>query len=404
MRICFVYQADYPWDIRVEKIAATLTQAGNEVHLIAANRRGLSRSEVREEAHVRRLPSVNGKWGPLNSLVNLPVFMNPFWWREIDVCVRTVGAELILVRDLPLALTAASVGRRRGIPVVMDMAECYPEMMRAVVEYGDPSAIKRLTHSPQLAAWVERRAARAVDHTFVMVEESEARWKALGVAPDRVSIVSNTPPLHKFDMSRTASRPHRSAALHLLYAGWVTKARGLDTVVAGLGKFVRKHDTPVRLTVIGDGNGLSQIRKQVADHSLENIVDLLGWQDHSRVVEYTAIANVGLVPHHVTGHSNTTIPNKLFDYMAAGLPVLASDAKPIARILEETGAGMVYEDWNADSFSESLLRFTDPGTRQAMAVRGQLAVVDRYNWDRDGAQLLKDLGAVATRAQSGGGR
>ena len=51
--------------------------------------------------------------------------------------------------------------------------------------------------------------------------------------------------------------------------------------------------------------------------------------------------DVGLVPHHADEAWNTTIPNKLFDYMAAGLPVISSDARPCARILRSTGAGLI---------------------------------------------------------------
>jgi glycosyltransferase involved in cell wall biosynthesis len=212
-----------------------------------------------------------------------------------------------------------------------------------------------------------------------------------------VSIVSNTPPLGKFDTLSAAAQPHRGEALRLLYAGLVTKGRGVDTVIDGLARFVGRHRTPVRLTVVGDGDGLAGCREQVWELGLVGIVEMLGWQDNERMVEYAQHANVGLVPHHVSGHSNHTVPNKLFDYMAAGLPVLSSNMRPVSRILNETGAGLVYEDWNGESFAEALAQLVDPMRRQAMAERGQQAVREHYHWERDSARLLEDIARTAAR-------
>jgi glycosyltransferase involved in cell wall biosynthesis len=154
---------------------------------------------------------------------------------------------------------------------------------------------------------------------------------------------------------------------------------------------VRQHGKPIRVTVIGDGDGFAACREQVRRHGLQDVVQLLGWQDHLVVVDYAAQANVGLVPHHVTSHSNTTVPNKLFDFMASGIPVLASDTRPVSRILAETGAGLVYRDWDAESFSDALALLADPARRQALGESGQRAVRERFNWERDSTCLVEDV-------------
>jgi len=110
-----------------------------------------------------------------------------------------VDSDLIIVRDLPLAPLALVVARARGIPVVLDMAECYPEMLRARWKFGGATPVDALVRNPWLADILERATTRRVDHTLVMVEESRDRLLALGVSGDRVTIVSNTPVLSRLN-------------------------------------------------------------------------------------------------------------------------------------------------------------------------------------------------------------
>ena len=78
-------------------------------------------------------------------------------------------------------------------------------------------------------------------------------------------------------------------------------------------------------------------------------IKFLGWVNNKEVPEYIANADVGIVPHHKCSHWDNTIPNKLFDYMAAGKPVIVSNVIPMARIVNETECGKVYSDYDVDS-------------------------------------------------------
>ena len=79
MRICYVWDDDYPWDVRVEKIATALTSAGHVVHLAARNRKRLPPVALLPEASVHRLPL--WRWMPpsLDRAAMFPAFVNPRW-------------------------------------------------------------------------------------------------------------------------------------------------------------------------------------------------------------------------------------------------------------------------------------------------------------------------------------
>ena len=122
LSICKIWDADYPWDIRVEKVSTSLVEAGHSVHLICRNAARRPRHEAQGGFVIHRLPSIPRILGPAHSACNFPHPFNPVWAHAIGRAVRDVRADLIFVRDLPLAVPAALIGRRRSIPVVFGQA------------------------------------------------------------------------------------------------------------------------------------------------------------------------------------------------------------------------------------------------------------------------------------------
>ena len=121
------------------------------------------------------------------------MFFNPAWIGAIWSTVKKTPADLILVRDIPLALTAILVGRWYNIPVLLDLAENYPAMLEDQRLYSPTSFIGRLMRHPGLAKIVEKTVLRLVDHIIVVVEESRDRLVEMGLDPGRITIVTSTP-------------------------------------------------------------------------------------------------------------------------------------------------------------------------------------------------------------------
>src|SRR6185436_10159537 len=110
--------------------------------------------------------------GRLNGLATFPAFLNPVWIRRIAGVVRTQRLEALVVRDLPLALAAVAVGRRHGVPVILDLAENYPAMLRDVNQFERFRLQNVLVRNPLLARLVEWVAVRVADHVVVVIEEA----------------------------------------------------------------------------------------------------------------------------------------------------------------------------------------------------------------------------------------
>jgi glycosyltransferase involved in cell wall biosynthesis len=152
----------------------------------------------------------------------------------------------------------------------------------------------------------------------------------------------------------------------------------------------------VRLTLVGDGRDMPIFREQATRLGLtEAQVSFRGFVPHAEALDIVSKADVGIVPHHAVEAWNTTIPNKLFDYMAAGLAVITSDAAPAARIVRTTGAGEVFRAGDASDLARAIERLADPHRCAAAAESGQRAILERYHWEQDAATLSRAVSLVS---------
>jgi glycosyltransferase involved in cell wall biosynthesis len=393
LSICKVWDAEYPWDVRVEKVALALTAAGHSVHIAARNRDGRPVDEVLAEGTVHRMPPLPGIGRRLNAAAMFPAFFNPRWIRLIRRTCQRTRANIILCRDLPLAPSAIFVGRRLGLPVVLDMAENYPAMLEEVWEAGHQRPLDLLVRNPTAASWLERWTIKRVDHTLVVVEESRERLIKLGVPEERITVVSNTPSLSRL-AAPGAVRRSTGDELTLVYLGLLEAARGIGPLLEGVAR-CRQKGTPVRLAIYGDGREAQLFANRAKELALSGAVTFHGRVPYQDALEAIRTADIGVVPHFADHNWNTTIPNKLFDYMAAGLPVLTSNARPAARVVRETGCGEVFRDRDIEDLVGAMERLRDGGRRALAGDAGRRAIATRYNWETDALRLTTAVEAAA---------
>jgi glycosyltransferase involved in cell wall biosynthesis len=390
MRVCKIWDAEYPWDIRAEKVCQALTAAGHEVHMVARNRDGRAAVEKLPECTVHRMTPIAGLGAKLNALAMFPAFFNPRWVRLIDRTVEETGAEVILCRDLPLLPTALRVGRRRQLPVVFDMAENYPAMMRGIWYEGRARWSDWLVRNPRLVERVERWAVPQADEVVVVVEESRDRLVASGIPEERITVVSNTPPrAHALREEGDESVPRDG--MEIVYLGLLEAPRGIATLIEAVGECLAAG-LKLHLTLIGEGRDRQSFEEQArrVDPTGANI-SFLGYLPNREALDRVRRADVGMIPHYADEAWNSTIPNKLFDYMAAGLPVVASDAIPVKRVVSTTGCGLVFADRDADDLARALRAAADPGLRERLGAAGRQAIRTTYNWEQDSQRLLEVL-------------
>lgn len=396
VNILYVWDAEYPWDVRASKICAALTSAGHAVHIAARNRRWLPVRETLDEGTVHRMRPWRAVGRRLDNLSSFPAFFNPRWILHLARVTAVTKPDVIVVRDLPLCPTAIWVARRYRVRVVLDMAENYPAMIRQVWNAGRHRATDLLVRNPRLVGWVERYCLPRLDRVLVVVDESRARVCDMGVPEHKLTVVSNTPPRERAEQATLRRRNGQAAPLTLVYLGLMEIPRGVGDLLTATA-VLRDRGHQVRLRLIGDGRDRSLLERRAADLRLTpSEVEFLGHVPNHDALRLVAESDIGVVPHHADEAWNTTIPNKLFDYMAAALPVVCSDAAPAARVVHQTGAGEVFRSRDAADLADAVTRLGDHATRATRGAAGRAAVLAQYHWEEDVRRLLDTLDTLVS--------
>jgi glycosyltransferase involved in cell wall biosynthesis len=392
MNILYIWDADYPWDVRVEKICSSMASQGHNIHIAARNLKRRQEYEYTEGLHIHRLKyCVSDR---INYALTFPAFFSPVWKHFIDRIILSHHINLIIVRDLPLAITGITAGKRSGIPVILDMAEDYVALIRDIWKARKFHGLNLLVRNPHLAKIVERYVFQHVDHTLVVVDEARDMVVSRGGNLDRITIVGNTPSLSAFqynEMPANGNLELIKKRYSAVYTGGIQLGRGIQTVIEALPGIVKKCPEFL-FVVIGDGYATKQLKARIQEKQLHEHILWVGWVNHRSLFDYIRLSKIGLIPHLVSDHVNTTMPNKIFDYMGCGIPVLASDSLPIKRILEEEKCGLTFKSGDAKDLTRNVLNICE--SQYDYGKNGVEAIRRKYNWHEDEKRLLKAVSAV----------
>jgi glycosyltransferase involved in cell wall biosynthesis len=390
LRILKLFDGDYPWDVRVEKVAASLAAAGHEVRLLCRNQSGRARRERDPMGfEIVRLWDLAG---PLS----FPFFASPVWALALREQLAAFRPDRLLVRDLPLAPLAIALGRHAGIPVIADLAEPYPDSLRSRLAYERLSFVSRLVRNPAAADRVERWVVRRIDRVLVVCPEAGERLERRGLPAGRWVEVGNTPRLASF-APKGAPTPELDGLegrFTLFFSGLLAGDRGLEVAVDALARLAARARERFALVIVGEGPMRAPLAEQARRLGVAELVRLPGWIGHDRLPDLIVRADAGLLPFHSCPHIDATLANKLFEYMALELPVIVSDVPPMVRVVGETGCGLVFRNGDAGDLARAIeILAADRDAARRFAAAGAEAVRERYHWEVDAARLVAALEA-----------
>lgn len=346
-------------DPRVEKTAHSLALAGYQVTVIAWDRTGkLPKLETRRWGRLQRQP-IRARFG--KGLLNLPQLLR---WQvgllEWLLSNRT-QYDVIHACDFDTVLPAwlCSLATRKH--VVYDVFDFYAEMLRAT-----PDWIKRIIRRVDL--WIMGQ----VD--AVVLADEARREQIRGSHPRRLIVVYNTPDEDPLDPAEPSPPRTRGTRLHLAFVGLLQVERGLLELAALLAKHPEWS-----LDLAGFGGD--------EDLILGKVRDLANVRFHGRVsyevslaISRGADALVATYDPSIPNHRFAS-PNKLFEAMMLGKPVIVAAGTGMDKIVQEAGCGLVVPYGDASALEAALSSLADkPDLRSRLGREGRKAYEAKYNW------------------------
>lgn len=360
VRIAHLTSVHSAFDIRIfHKECRTLVEAGYEVILIAPH----DKAEVVQGVTIQPVAKEVSRRRRMTSTV----------WEVYRKAVHS-QADLFHFHDpelLPVGVLLKFAGRR----VIYDAHE-------------------HLANDILSKYWIHARLRRAVSACAGSMEGLTTKMfdAVIGATPaiascfppEKTELVQNYPLITKFIQSSGVSYCQREPVI--AYVGSITEMKGAREMVQAMNHMPGR--SPARLILMGEAEpaGLSS---ELATLPAWDKVDYLGLQGRSSVAQFLSSARVGLALFHPIPNYDDSQPNKLFEYMLAGLPVVASNFPTWRVLIEKLDCGLVVDPLNVEQIAGAIQWILDhPTEAEAMGRRGQAAVCSTYNWDSQAASLI----------------
>jgi len=202
-----------------------------------------------------------------------------------------------------------------------------------------------------------------------------------------VCVISNYPPLHLIEELEPVDLTGQ-----MIYVGGISKERGFYEMLHAA------EMAHVPLVCVGDftdEKNRSEIIQYLREHPSKNI-SFTGRLSHPDTLKHIAQSMAGMCILHPTPRFIDAVPIKLFEYMACGKPVIASDFPVVREVVEEGGCGVLVDPRNVEEISKVIQDlFNNPDIAKEMGKNGQRIVAGQYNWGRMEKKLLDLYESIA---------
>ncbi len=383
---------EFTGDMRVENEVISLTEAGFQVFVLCFNYGKKESYETFHGAHIIRIkinPFIKNK---MKGLANTTFkFYRQYWSKKIIQFVEQNNIDVLHVHDLYLLGGAFKATKKikNNIPIVSDLHENYPEALK-YYKFSNTFPGNLLISIPKWER-TEIEWVNQADYVITVIEEAVERYEQLGVDTSKISVVANYVNRVEFsnDVIDKEIEKKYNGNFTMLYVGGFDTHRGLESVLKSLP--LLKYEIPnVKLILVGKGRNEDDLRQLAIELGVVENVDFEGWQLPEKLPSYIRSSNVCLIPHLKTGHTDNTIPHKLFQYMFLQKPVISTDCKPLKRIINSSKAGIIYSSDNEIELASAVkFLYDNPEDAAIMGRNGLKAVNETYNWKHTAKNLIK---------------
>lgn len=365
MKICHLTSVHPPEDIRIfVKECRYLQQAGFDVSLIVGN----SHTYIKDGVKIYGV-EVNAA----NRYMRILKGPQKVYQKALEI-----DADVYHFHD-PELLPIGLLLKKRGKMVIYDVHEDVPEQVMS--KEWIPSALRR-TISKQVKR-IEKYATKRFDAVITATPTINDRFKTY----NRKSYTIHNFPITNELIGNESEHDSKPASKKTaIYIGGITKLRGIAEMLDAI-ETVNEQEK-ITLTLAGRFSPES-LEEEMKMKSGWDFVDHAGWLNRDEVKTYLGNAFAGLVLLHPEPRYTVSYPIKLFEYMSAGIPVIASNFPLWEQIVKESNCGICVDPLDTDQIAETILwMHNNPNLAKQYGENGRNAIINKYNWEKEAEKLI----------------
>ena len=254
--------------------------------------------------------------------------------------------DLLVSNDLDTLLPNYLVSKWRKKELVYDSHEYFCGELSVI---SKPVSYK-VWHGIEKHCFPKLKTVITVSQSIVDQYEKE-----YGIRP---YLVRNIPLAKTYPVTETRQSlqmPEDKTVLLLQGAG-INEGRGAEELVQSMQYLPDCH-----LFIVGDGTVVPQLKEMSKQLHLQDKVTFVSRQTPEKLFNYTSLADIGICPGKDLGlNAHFSLPNKIFEYIKAGTPLVVTDLPEWRRIVNQYGVGIVAEGVTPDKFAEAVEKISDP--------------------------------------------
>ena len=378
IKACMVAYTFYEGDGRVRRYAETLAKRGDHVDVIALRRKGQSNHEIINGVNLYRIQTRSyDEKGKLSFLYRLIKF---FINSALFLTKKHVANpyDIIHVHSVPdFEVFTAIIPKLLGAKIILDIHDPVPDLFAAKFGF-DQNSLYVL-----LLKLIERLSTWYADYVITVTDYwKEVIKRRSNLSENKISVIVNFPDIKMFNIRNFPKLRKPNEEFMLLYPGTLNKHCGLDIVIKAVS--ILKNEAPsLRLHIYGVGNELENLQLLVRKLDLEKFILFHGVIPLDNVPELMNNADAGIAL--LSGHneySKQALNVKLFEFLAMGLPAIATRTNSIEYYIGEDVVMLSKPNDYRDVAKCIKELYLNPNKRLELQKKG-LKFAQDHNWDTE---------------------
>ncbi|WP_422359482.1 glycosyltransferase family 4 protein [Reichenbachiella sp.] len=378
--IGMVFHGEYPTHPRIENQALYLLSEGAEIHLFCVTYQKQNAGiEIYKGIHVHRYYCKKWMYKVSALAYTIPLYHSLIKGKLLDFMSR-VKPDVIHLHNMYLAEPVYNLASKQRIPVILDIHENVPEIMKFYPHLQ--SGLGKLLIKPSV--WKRKEEEFILKSDGIIVVTSDAKnelEQRTGAAPSKTLVLPNfTDPSFEKAAYDFGLINKFKGNFNAIYVGDTGKRRGIESVIKAI-PLILKEISNFHLIVVGASNNDQALRDLAKQMNVDQHISFEGWQPESILSDYIYLSDIGICPLLRNIHHDTTYANKLFQYAMLGKPILASNCTAQKNLIENEKWGLIHESEDSLDFAKQFIDlYNNTQLRKQCGENGAKAIASKYNY------------------------